>query len=235
MYNIQKSNQSSKYPTRKTPAKSFLICVIFVSLCAFALSGCAVCYTEVSDIANYGEYHGTNNLSFAKDYINSIFPESIDPAFEVIDYSYKAENADTFGFEAFLKLHIEDPEMFYAYVDSLAPPEAWQEFAFSEEYLEYSVENVLDITPEYSKAGPKPNAYPIEFAHIRKILYSPISQTVIFVAIAVYDGGGVNTGYLCTFFEHFSIDPIIYEQMADTRYGCDPYGTDINTGYGLNR
>ena len=233
MYYSHKSNESLHFMPRKTTAKAFLTCVVLALLCASSLCACFLMethYTEITDISSYGVYPGTNSPSFTKDYINSIFPEKIDPLFEVMEYSYKAENNDSYGFEAFLKFHITDPDMFLPYVDSLAPPEAWKEFPFSEEYLEYSVENMIDISPYQSQSTSKPNSYPIEYARIRKILYSPTSQTVIFFALGVYDGGGVNTGYFCSFFEHFSIDPIVYEQTSDARYGRDPFGTDILTG-----
>lgn len=81
-------------------------------------------------------------------------------------------------------------------------------------YKEYSIENVLELDID-AVDDPSSIFYrQILYAKIGKILYSPEEQRIIYVAIGVYDGGGIGTNYLNVFFERFQIDPIEYEQTA---------------------
>ena len=45
----------------------------------------------------------------------------------------------------------------------------------------------------------------IVYAKIRKILYSPKDQTIIYVAMGVYDGGGIGTNYFNVFLNVFKL------------------------------
>ena len=54
--------------------------------------------------------------------------------------------------------------------------------------------------------------YHIDEAQIGKILVNDDQNSVIFIAIGVYDGGIVTTGYLKEYFTRFFIDPQEYEK-----------------------
>ena len=178
-------------------------------------------YTETTDIADYGTYTGTYNDGFTRAYIDSFFPESISDSFTNIKYSYKAKKFDTYAFEAYLEFSIDDVAEFSNLIQSIAPNAEWKPFAFDESFMEYNIENVFIIhDPEEFEESPD---HPIEYAKIRKILYSAKTQTIIYIAIGVYDGGGVGTDYLCVFFNRFGIDPVEYKQTADSSYEKGPY------------
>ena len=58
------------------------------------------------------------------------------------------------------------------------------------------------------------NVYYISVASIKKILYCVETQTVIYWAMGVNDGGFADTEYFCAFFDRFLIDPVEYEKQA---------------------
>ena len=81
--------------------------------------------------------------------------------------------------------------------------------------MEYKIDNSFDIHITDPRRLEENPGHAIESAGIKKILYCAETQTIIYVAIGVYDGGGVETDYLCVFFERFDIDPVEYERSAD--------------------
>ena len=182
--------------------------------------------TVITDVSQYGHYDGTAVDDFVTDYINSFFPDKIEDYFSDVNYVYKALSHDTYAFEAYLEFTIEDPELFHRFVRDVAPENGWDTFAFDENYQIYLLENGLDISTEDVVDTETGLYYPIERARIRAVLYSEETQTVIFWAFGVYDGGGVRTDYLNTFFDRFEIDPVVYEQTADSPHGKSPYGLD---------
>lgn len=181
-------------------------------------------YTETTDLADYGEFTGTGSKSFVENYINSIFPQSIDESFTNVSYSFKAENIDTYGFEAYLEFSIEDTEEFNRYIDAIKQEYSFQDFPYDSSFQECKIEDVFVLFTDTDYDPTSIPHYQITQAKIRKILYSKESQTIIYVAMGVYDGGGAGTDYLNVFFNRFGIDPVEYEQNADSMYGVDPYG-----------
>lgn len=185
--------------------------------------------TVITDVSQYGHYDGTAVDDFVTDYINTFFPDKIEDYFSDVNYVYKALSHDTYAFEAYLEFTIEDPEVFHRFVRDVAPENGWDTFAFDENYQIYLLENGLDISAEDVVDTETGLYYPIKCAKIRAVLYSEETQTIIFWAFGVYDGGWVRTDYLNTFFDRFEIDPVVYEQTADSPYGKDskgPYGLD---------
>lgn len=170
-------------------------------------------YYECNDISEYGNYVGNINNRTPREFIQSFFPEEISDDFQNVIYSYRAENLDTYGFEAYLEFKIPDKTAFDSYVSSIAPAEEWAEFYFDSTFAVHDIANELDITPrEISDGGMD---YSIEYAKIGRVLISESEQTVIYVAIGVYDGGGVCTSYLSQFFSRFNIDIAQYAQISD--------------------
>lgn len=180
-------------------------------------------YTETTDIADYGHYPNVKTTDIVHILIHSFFPESIKDSFCDVRFSYKSENIDAYGFEAYLEFKIENSSEFYQHISSIADEQQWNDFAFDDSFREYSIKNelVLDIDDPYNPESLF--QHQIIQADIRKILYSPESQTIIYVAIGVHDGGGVGTNYLNVFFNRFNIDPVEYEQAADSPYEKDLY------------
>ena len=176
---------------------------------------------ETTDIKNYGNYIGNYHKRFPGEFINSFFPGILDTdSFEVVQYSYRAKKSDTYGFEAYLELRFSDTDTFNQYVSEIADDSQWEPFAYDVNFMEYDIENKLRLG-----SGENKDYYPIEQAKIRKVLYCGETQTIIYSAIGVYDGGGTGTDELTVFFDRFSIDPAQYAQSADNSYG-DPYNVD---------
>ena len=183
------------------------------------------CYST-TNVADYGNYTGTNNNHIVKTIISSFFPEEIPNFSENVNYSYRADNINSYGFEAYLELMMPDSDIFYDYVEDIGSKNRWMNFSFDPSYRVLILDNQLDID-EDSLASPESNFYhPIERAKIRIILINPETQTVIFWALGVYDGGAIGTNFLNSFFDRFDIDPVIYELTADSPYGKDPYEID---------
>lgn len=175
-------------------------------------------YNETTDIADYGHYPNVKTTDIEHILIHSFFPESIKDSFCDVRFSYKSEDLDTYGFEAYLEFNIENSLEFYHHISSIADEQQWKDFAFDGNFKEYSIKNelVLDVDDPYDPESLF--QHQIIQSDIRKILYSPESQTIIYVAIGVQDGGGVGTNYLNVFFNRFSIDPVEYERSADSPY-----------------
>ena len=102
-------------------------------------------YTERTAITDYGYYDGTGADRFTSQYIQSFFPAEIEDYFCNVQYSYKAENTDTYGFEAFLEFSIEDEAKFQQYIAEITCVENWQDCTYASGYKEYCIENVFDL------------------------------------------------------------------------------------------
>lgn len=160
---------------------------------------------EVTDTAQYGVYTGTGNDTFVSEYIGSFFPESLKDTFSDVTYSYIAKSRDTYAFEAYLEFTITDPDEFARHLAQIADAQ-WQTFPFDGNFMEYTLDDQLDLF--ISAASTETEViYAIEQAKIGKILCNPQEQRIIYVAIGVYDGGGVDTKELNVFFDRFNIDP----------------------------
>jgi len=191
--------------------------LVLMSVIAILLWLAPIQRYETTDIGDYGKYTGNFNNETPRSFITTFFPEEIRDIFTHVVYSYRAEKLDTFAFEAYLEFTIEDPAEFHRYIDELGADKEWQPFAFDSGYMEHSVSNEL-VLGDPSKDEKAQQVYYIEEAMIGKILYSEKDNTIIYVAIGVYDGGGARTDYLSVFFERFGIDPQAYEKTADSPY-----------------
>jgi len=96
------------------------------------------------------------------------------------------------------------------YVDSITEEGNWKSFQYDADYMEYCVDDYLEITPRDD-----PYRISIEYAQIGKVLYSLSEQRIVYVAIGVYYGGGTYTSELHTFFDRFDIDPVAYAKAAE--------------------
>ena len=186
-------------------------------------------YTQITDVAQYGHFEGTHVDDFVESYINSFFPERIEPYFCNVRYSYKAEDNDDYGFEAYLEFQIEDEAKFDEYISALEQTYSFQPSQFCPGMQECNIENVLDLDLD-NDVDPNSMIYRQIFtAKIRKILYCTQTQTIVYSAIGVHNGSGIGTigtNYLNVFFDRFQIDPVEYVKTADPDYLVDPYSID---------
>ncbi len=216
---IHDNNKSVWFYFKRIAGFLFRVWLCWVSVCLACVLVFVVSlflfppvYSQTTDIADYGIYEGTNNDSRVQAQIKSFFPAEIADSFEVIQYSYSSENEDSYGFEAYLEIRIADKEAFDRQVQSIAPAECWQEFPFCDGYLEYCITNEMGIWK--SEQVEQSDCYQIDRADVKKVLYSPSEQTIIYVAIGVFDGGAADTEFLGVFFDRFGIDPKIYVQTT---------------------
>lgn len=199
-----------KTSVKKTVAA---ICVIIV-LSSVVTIGYLVLkptsYYQTTNIEDYGVYIGNCNNQVPSSYIDSFFPEEILPEFVNVFYSYRAENADTYGYEAYLEFRIEDSQEFLDYVFSVASENEWKKFAFDDNYMEHPFDDKLQLSHREYTTETGTSYYHIQEAKIGKVLYSAKEQKIVFVAIGVFDGGGANTEFLNVYFDRFKIDPKEY-------------------------
>ena len=202
-----------------TAAIIVLVVFAFIISSIMAFASYSPTITEYANIADYGKYDGTSKDEFVSDYIQSFFPKTIDASFSNVSYSYKAVSGSTYSFETYLEFTIEDTDAFNEYVTSIANKECWKKFEFDNRYMECCIEDAFLIGENSEKTAPD---YRIALAKIRKVLYSSDTQTIIFVAIGVYDGS-TNVEHLNTFFERFDINPADYAKTAQITEEIDPY------------
>ena len=182
-----------------------LIC--FPSLLAFSRH-------ETTDIADYGEYTGNHDNKAVREFINSFFPEEISPDFENPKYLYRAQKFDTYAFEAYLEFTISDENTFQKYMTNVTNNTPMEVFQYEQDFVEYVIADELTVSiPPSEQEKEKPDYYSIQYAKIGKILFNDDNNTIIYIALGVYDGGGVFTDYLREYFTKFHIDPAQYGEV----------------------
>ena len=200
--------------TKRNVVILFVVTIILVTvvLSTYVLL-CSPKTYHTTDIANYGKIVGNFDNERPSAFIKSFFPKEVSNAFVDVAYSYRAQKLDTYGYEAYLEFRVDDPQVFSKLIESVAESEEWNEFAYDADYMEYCIDDTLHLhkADRCKEAG----YYYIEYANIGKVLYSAQTQTMIFVAIGVYDGGGTDTRFLSTFFDRFHIEPAQYAQKTD--------------------
>ena len=201
-----------------------LICLICSLLC---LNGCFFPSLEelltpqtyvTTDIDEYDVYEGNYDNETVQEMINSFFPKKIGDDFENVDYSYKAKKFDAYGFEAYLEFTIEDPEEYAEFVNEYTEGIKGTNFPYDDAYTEYIIEDCFELTYSDDEIisglvnGEEgwEDTFAIEYADVRKIICCPDEQRLIFVAIGVFDGGGTDAEFLCTYFNRFDINPREY-------------------------
>ena len=166
---------------------------------------------ETDDVADYGEFIGNYDNETPAEFIAEFFPDEIQDNFTDVAYHYAAKKDDTYACECYLEFVIEDKADFLQFMAHYSPLYEVTESLMDKRFQEYSVSNVLDL--DWTRVG-KENGYPIQYARVGKILFSPNEQRCIFLALCVWDGGGVDTNELHYFFDRIQIDIIDYQLNA---------------------
>lgn len=112
---------------------------------------------------------------------------------------------DSYSYEAYLEFIVRDKEAYDGLVESVAHGEALSPFPYDQRYREYTISDTLWISWEETSHN-----WWIERAQIGNVLFLDETQSVIFVAIGVYDGGGTRVEELDHYFSRFDIDPAEY-------------------------
>lgn len=189
-----------------------LVCVVLVIILAVVFALIPEKRTEISGPENYGNYTGTNNDAKVNDYINSFFPEKMEPYFSDVTFTYRSTDFGSYACEAYLEFTIEDPDQFDAYVASIADEAEWRVFSYDSSFLEYRIEDrlYLVVTNEESGEDKTRTSVVITDAEIGKVLYSSETQTIIYMAMLICSDSTVETDYFNAFFSRFAIDPTEY-------------------------
>lgn len=169
---------------------------------------------ETANIEDYGQYIGNYDNQSVETFINSFFPEEIDPAFENVNYIYRAKKFDAYAFEAWLEFNIQDEDAFQSYIGTVTKGEQLQTFAYDDAYSEYVIAESFELHPNAKTDDDPSDGYSIQYAKIGKILINDEKNEIIYYALGVYDGGGVHTDYLRQYFTRFNIDPLQYDEIT---------------------
>lgn len=175
-------------------------------------------YYVTNDIEDYGEYIGIASLDQEKaaKRIEAFFPKEIDDSFSDITYSYKAENYDSLAYEAYLEFVIEDEDEYKHFVSQYTEGLEARAFEHDSSFTEYSIKQRLSLDVEWDGEGECLfEDMKFVIAEIDKILCSDKEQRIVFVSLAVFDGGVARVDFLSTYFTRFGIDPLEY---ADNVY-----------------
>ena len=174
---------------------------------------------QTSSVDDYGQFPGQSE-KYMTEYIGRFFPNELSDDFTEVTYCFTRSDIDTYSFEAYLEFTISDSEAFREHVANAVTGLEENIFSFDETFREYvlsSPENpsylcdCILLGDHYSDEDTGEMLYYIEFADISKILVNYEEQRVIYVALALHDGGGTDTGLLGTFFRRFGISPKDYE------------------------
>ena len=120
-----------------------IICV-FLLLYTFLLSACGISdlgkVTETFDLSDYGKFDGITPS--AKDYVQKefqrYFPQTIPSTYENVHYHFATTDYGS-ACEINLEFTIPNEEEFAAYMETVAPKEAFHAFLYDESYLEYFI------------------------------------------------------------------------------------------------
>lgn len=177
---------------------------------------------ETCSLEDYGVYQGKSE-EYMSDYINRFFPEKILDDYQDVRFVFRSANIDTYSFEAYLEFTFDSADAFNAHVLDATEGMIPGTFAFDEDFQEYVVYNSdtgyihdhIQLNREYLEEDGTVS-YQIGSARIAKILVNPDENRVIYIALALHDGGGTDTSFLRSYFERFDIDPKEYELYTES-------------------
>lgn len=192
----------------------WLVLYILLTSGILAYGTIFVKHYETTSISDYGQYTGNYDNKTVEKFINSFFPEEIEQSFENVNYVYRAKKFDAYAFEAWLEFNIQDENAFQTYVDTVTNGEQLQVFAYDNTYSEYVIADSFELHPNAKTDNDPSDGYSIEYAMIGKILINYDKNEIIYIALGVYDGGGVHTDFLREYFTRFNIDPIQYDEIT---------------------
>lgn len=162
-----------------------------------------------TDINDYGKYIGNSYNKTPRKVITSFFPEKIEPYFSDVNYSYRAERGNTYAFEAYLEFTIESTDTYKEYVSSVTAGLEGTPFPYDSSYIAYSIGSLILPDDDTFQVG-ETTHIGFRAADVRMILCSEEKQSIIFVAIGVFEGVDANSQFLSVFFDRFNIDPAEY-------------------------
>jgi hypothetical protein len=198
---------------------AILGCCIF--LIYFTILAFAPIDYETSNLSDYHNFVGVGE-KWQEECLDSFLPEVLLPEYENVQYIFHSRTVDACGFEAYLEFTFSDEKAFeehlQQYTEGKIPrtfyfDNAYQEYAVYHEQLGKTIDHLSLSDSSFQDENGRMHYY-INSAKIMKLLVEPNEKRVIYVAIAVIDGGGTDTQLLDAFFTRFQIDPKEYESYA---------------------
>lgn len=183
-----------------------LIPVLFLFCCSAMIHG--VWYTT-DNTADYGKIKGNKDNKTVEEFMMSFFPQQLEPYFENVVFSYKANNQCSYKTEMHLEFKISDSKQFQSYVAELTDGMQVQEFAYDANYNDYIIHNHLYVEPASSSEPGEEEYYFRNGARMGRILVCEQEQRIIFEGILAYTccGGYANE---FDFYNRYGIDPQEY-------------------------
>ena len=205
---------------------AILLCscsILKTTVLLFSFSILDTTVTETTSLQDYGKIIGNNWPSIDKeaqeDFLR-IFPRTLEPYFEDIQYYYHAEQGGFVAvfYEIMLEFTISSPEDFERYLGTLPSQQEFHPCPYLPSYLEYMPEknylDLADVLSEDREEGEGTEYFRIDCANIQKILIDPEAQHVVIACLRISDDGGTKTTSVY-FFTHFHIDPQEVEQIEN--------------------
>ena len=195
-----------------------LLCVLIIvaTLLILFLAGRNPVY-ETNDIHDYGIVKGNYDNDTPKEFVFSFFPVRIEDHFNDVQYHYKAIKGDTYAYEMSLEFTIVDKQQYSELKAKTTNNTACKQFEYAPEYQVFCVDDLLKIGGR--EKNDRITAPIIHQAQIGLVLFSDSEQRIVYVAMGVYDGGGVTTDDLNCFFDRFHVNPWSYGELLARRQG----------------
>ncbi len=179
-----------------------LLAIILV-LCTLCLSSCfliEVPHSHITDIVEYGKYDNC-----VGEHETKFFPELNEDIMSNFKYSYNVDCIIDCAHEIYLEFTIENEAEFANFISEnrnniiqTNKDVATQKFKYDETYTEVIIEDVIEA--RYNDEG----ELVIDYAYIRKMLYSEETNSIIFVNLYVVDYWKFENS---TYIERFDINP----------------------------
>jgi hypothetical protein len=160
------------------------------------------------------KWNGHNEIPQA--FIDSFFPEKIEPYFRAVQYKYTARDWCDYCCEMYLEFTIEDEQTYREYVAGATENLTGETFPFAQQYTAYTIHDRLPVSPDAEvKTGENgETVYYIDNARMGKILTCDAEHKIIYVAIMVTACCGDYTDKF-DFYSRFDIDPKAYAEYTE--------------------
>jgi len=137
------------------------------------------------DVVNYGDitHNSKSGNNYVKTFVNSFFPERIEPYFENVQYQYKARSWCDYCCEVYLEFTISDRDAYLNFVEEATEGLTSTQFAYDNQFEDYIVYDALLVDEnDYQTEN---GGYYLDAAKMGRILVCKDEQRIIYHAIMV--------------------------------------------------
>ena len=208
----------------KTRPHAVISMILAVSL--VLLSGCGpVVITDSDGPEQYGIFPEDKNTEKAQEVFDALFPATLQPEFEDVAYHYRSvDGADAYSFEIELSFQVPDEDVFQRLArEYLAYDLVLPFYADSDYLICFQDSPDLDYESVEKDGGPcqfyacrnLDEHWHFGYSRIHAVLVNQKEHRFYFLALDVFDGGGVNTLTLNRFFTDFNLNPKELEDFIE--------------------